>query len=251
MVPVTRKLGRIRPSKARLAALPLFGALLAPQLPAPPAALDFTSGGPAYAGTLGNTRAGCCTISGVGHLTQGWEAFHGRPAAFGDDQALALYSELEGYDPRTGQPDNGLVETDVLDYWVRNGLFGSRLNAYSTINPSNATHIKQSIWVYGGVYLGLMLPESAERQTDAGAPWTVSWFTRMLGGHCVVSQKYDDNYLYVDTWGILQPVTWDFVYRYFDAAYAPYSPLWLDSQGKSPGGLDAAGLSADLLYVAG
>lgn len=246
-----RLLGRIQPNFARYQVLPRFAAL-APQLPAPPAALDFTAGGAGYAGTLGNTTAGDCTIAGVGHLIQGWTAMTGRPTvAFSDEQALAVYSQVEGYDPQTGQPDNGMDETDVLDDWKTGaGLFGTTLVDYATVDPTNIQHIQQTIWVYGGIYLGLMLPRSAEQQTDAGQPWTRPWFSPILGGHCVVSQKYDQTYLYVDTWGQLQPVAWDFVQAYFDAAYAPLSPLWIGADSKTPNGLDLAGLTADLAAVA-
>lgn len=249
-MPGTRKLGRIRPEPRRLAALPHF-ASVAMQLPAPPAALDFTAGGAAYAGALGNQTAGDCTLAGVGHLIQGWSAINGHPIAFGDDAALALYSELTGYDPKTGQPDDGLVETDVLDRWKTPvGLYGNRLADYAFTSPRSVLHVKQAIWVYGGIYLGLNLPEAAERQTDAGEPWTIPWFSRDLGGHCVVAQKYDEAYLYVDTWGLLQPVEWAFVRKYFDAGYAVFNPAWLDATGHTPGGLDAAGLAADLFAVA-
>lgn len=244
-----RFLGRNQSNFARYQALPRFAAL-SDQLPAPPASVDFTAGGAGYAGTLGNTTAGDCTIAGVGHLIQGWTAMTGRPVVFTDAQALAEYSRVEGYDPATGQPDDGMDETVVLEGWTGAGLYGTKLTAYSTVDPTNLTHIQQTIWVFGGIYLGLMLPRSAEQQTDAGQPWTRPWFSPILGGHCVVSQKYDQTYLYVDTWGQLQPVAWDFVQAYFDAAYAPFSRLWLDAQGKSPGGLDAAALMGDLPAVA-
>lgn len=245
-----RKLGRIRPEPRRLAALAHFSSV-AMQLPPPPAALDFTANGAGYAGALGNDTAGDCTLAGVGHLIQGWEAIRGVPIAFSDDAALALYSELSGYDPATGRPDNGLVETDVLDRWKTPvGLYGNRLADYAFVSPRSLIHLKQTIWVYGGIYLGLQLPAAAEHQTDAGEPWTIPWFSRDLGGHCVISQKYDEHYLYVATWGLLQKVEWSFVQKYFDAGYAPYNPAWLDASGHSPGGLDAAGLAADLFAVA-
>lgn len=245
-----RFLGRIAPSKARLAALPMFAAL-APQLPAPPRQIILTEAEAAitYAGTLGNTTAGDCTIAGVLRLMQRWSATNGPALAFTDEQALAIYSQLEGYNPATGEPDNGLVETDVLDDW-KGGLAGNTLAGYSSINPADLLHIQQTIDVYGGAYLGLMLPESAERQTDAGQPWTVPWFSPILGGHCVPAFEYDDYYLYCGTWALRQPVAWDFVLRYFDAAYAPADSLWLGPDGKTPGGLDLAALTADLPAVA-
>lgn len=246
-----RFLGRNKPSAARLAALPMAAPVLA-QLPAPPARILLTEpeAAVAYAGTLGNATAGDCTIAGVGHLIERWSASVGPAVAFTDAQALAIYSQLEGYDPATGQPDDGLVETDVLDAWQRSGLYGNTLAGYSTVDPRDANHIRQTIWVYGGIYLGLDLPQSADQQTDAGQPWTVPLWSPILGGHCVVGLEYDANYLYVGTWGRRQPVAWDFVLRYFDAAYAPANAAWVGPDGKTPGGLTLADLTGDLPFVA-
>jgi len=249
---ITYKRGRIRPERAALDALPRFAASPAVQsLPNPPASCNQAT--PAsYSGTLGNTTAGDCTIAGVLRLMQSWSSrTAATPLQFTDAQALDVYSALEGYDPATGQPDNGMVETDVLDYWVKTGVYGNKLAGYSAIDPQEIEHVKQAIWIYGGVYLGLSLPEVAEQQTNAGQPWDLSWYqSRVLGGHCVVGLEYDETYIYVGTWGQRQPVTWRFFQRYFDAAYAPANGLWIGPEGKTPGGLTMDGLTADLNYVA-
>lgn len=247
-----RHLGRLRPPPHVSSALPLAAAVLA-QLPPPPDQVILTEveAAATYSGTLGNTTAGDCTIAGVGHLLQRWSlASSPAPIAFTDAQALAIYSQLEGYDPATGQPDNGLMETDVLAAWTGGGLFGNRAAGYATVSISSVDHIKQTIDVYGGIYLGLDLPRSAEEQTDAGVPWTEPWFSPILGGHCVAGFEYDPNYLYVGTWGIRQPVAWSFVERYFDAAYAVADAAWLTATGRTAAGLDLSGLVGDLPAVA-
>lgn len=246
-------LGRVRPSPRRLAALPRFAAVQA-RLPDPPASADYTSDGAAWAGSMGNDTAGDCTIAGVGHLIQGWGAATGRPTPIGKAQAIAAYSALSGYNPATGANDTGLVETDVLDHWQQSGFWGNRLAGYSFVDPTNAIHVKQSIWCFGGAYFGLELPGYAVKRTDRGEPWTLfplHQLMPMAGGHCVVGQKYDDEYLYVDTWGGEQAVAWDFVSYYFDAAYALVNPLWIGDGGIAPNGLDLAGLMSDLPAVAG
>ena len=69
---MARCLGRLRPSAAKMASIQRFAA--SPQmqaLPAPPASCNQAT--PAsYAGTLGNTTAGDCTIAGALHLMQSW-----------------------------------------------------------------------------------------------------------------------------------------------------------------------------------
>lgn len=246
-----RFLGRVKPSAQRLARLAPFAAV-ATQLPAPPAQiiLPESIATPAYAGTLGNTTAGDCTIAGAGRLIQAWSAANGNPVAFSDEQALAEYGAVEGYDPATGQPDDGCVETDVLDYWVKTGMYGNKLDSYAAVQPASLDHVRQTIWVFGGIYLGLDLPRSAEEQTDAGQPWTDPFWSPILGGHCVVGLEYDENYIYVGTWGVRQPVSWDFFVRYFDAAYALANAAWIGADGKCPGGLVLSALVGDLPYVA-
>jgi hypothetical protein len=247
--------GRIRPAAAVLAALPAFAlSSLAATLPPAPSQMIFTEevASPSYAGTLGNSTAGDCTIAGALRLQQSWTA-RTRPSAlqFSDQQALADYSALSGYNPATGANDTGLVETDVLDYWTKTGFEGNKLAGYATLDPRNIDHAKQSIATFGGVYLGLNLPASAEEQTDAGQPWTVPWLIpRILGGHCVVGLEYDEYYIYVGTWAKRQPVAWDFYLRFFDAAYAPVDALWIEASGLSPSGLGLAALTADLPAVA-
>jgi hypothetical protein len=248
-----RCLGRIAPARHVLAALPRFGAS-APmqQLPDPPGQIILPEAiaTPTYAGTLGNTIAGDCTLAGVLRIQQRLSAqTRPVPLQFTDQQALADYSVMTGYNPATGQPDPGCVETDVLDYWARTGWQGNRIAGYTAINPRNITHIKQSIWVYGCSYLGVDLTQSAMDQTDAGEPWTVDFLSPSIGGHCVPAFEYDDYYLYCGTWAKRQAVSWDYVLRRFDAAYALVDPYWLQASGQSPGGLDLAGLTADLNYV--
>ena len=244
--------GRLRPSAAKMASIQRCS----PHRPGDPGAArapaSCNQATPAsYAGTLGNTTAGDCTIAGALRLMQSWSSrTTATPLAFTDQQALSIYSTLSGYDPSTGANDTGLVETDVLDYWSKSNFEGNTLAGYSAINPQDVEHVKQAIWVYGGVYLGLSLPETAEQQTAAGQPWDLVWYyPRVLGGHCVVGLEYDENYIYVGTWGVRQPVSWGFFARYFDAAYAPADSLWIGADGRTPGGLGMDGLTADLSYV--
>jgi hypothetical protein len=249
------RLGRKPPSPDALARIPRFAASdLVAALPPPPAEIILTEdiADATYSGTLGNTTAGDCTIAGMLRLQQFWAAkAQGKPVAFTDDQAITIYSALSGYDPATGANDTGLVETDVLDAWVNTGFEGNKLAGYSSIASVGVSQTQQAISIYGGVYLGLVLPESAMKQTEAGEPWSDVWyFSRALGGHCVVAFEYDQYYIYVGTWGKRQPVTWEFFSRHFDAAYAPCDPLWVSPGGQTPYGSTLDAMMADLPAVA-
>lgn len=244
----TLKLGRLRPRAGRLAALRPFAALAASLPPPPIAVSNGTEQG--YAGMLGNDTAGDCTIAGLLGLMQNWAARNGRVLRFTAEQALAIYSRLSGYDPKTDAHDTGLVETDVLDLWVRLGFEGNRLAGYTALDPQDFTHLRQSIWLNGGVYLGMEMPNSAMEQFRAGEPWTVPTHSSVEGGHCVVAFDYDPEYLYVRTWDKRHLVAWDFVSRYMDVGYAPVDELWIGDGGTSPSGQTLAQLLGDLPALA-
>jgi hypothetical protein len=129
---------------------------------------------------------------------------------------LKAYEAVSGYDPRTGENDNGAVEIDVLNYWRRNGIGGRKFDAYVALEPRNHEHIRDSIHLFGGCYVGLALPVSAQRQrtwtvppggpTGPGAPG--SW-----GGHAVVLVAYNPRRVTCITWGEEKQMTWAFSTR--------------------------------------
>ena len=135
-------------------------------LPPPPTAVDWTAGIAQWPVSL-NDRLGCCTIAGAAHLVQGWTTKASPPGVvLADDVVLAAYEAVSGYDPATGQNDNGAVELDVLKYWRNNGLgaSGDKIAAFASVNVQDGTEIKNAIALFGGIYIGLALPLTAQSQ---------------------------------------------------------------------------------------
>ncbi|MGC2138605.1 MAG: hypothetical protein WA627_12650, partial [Candidatus Sulfotelmatobacter sp.] len=160
------------------------------------------------------------------------------------------------YNPNTGANDNGAQEIDVLNYWRQTGIAGHKIQAYMALEPSNHTHVMDGTWIFGGCYIGLALPKSAQAQTSNKQIWSVppsgtggdgapgSW-----GGHAVPVVAYDSRSLTVVTWGALQTMTWGFWAAYCDEAYAILSPDFLkqkDGQPVAPSGFNLAQLQEDL-----
>jgi hypothetical protein len=67
----------------------------------------------------------------------------------------------------------------------------------------------------------------------------------------VPALAYNQNSLTVVTWGALQKVTWSFLDKYCDEAYALISRDWLSAASKSPAGLNLQELLNDLADVTG
>jgi len=193
-----------------------------------------------------NDSIGDCTCAGVAHLLQAWTTYVGTPVILADDQVVGLYSAITGYDPSNPSTDQGAVELDVLNYWRSTGAVGHKIDAYARVAVANTDQVKTALSLFGGLYLGLALPLSAQSQTVWDATGGYQGRPGSWGGHCVVAQAYDENGLTVITWGQAKRMTWAFFSAYCDEAYACLSRDFLTATGTDPAGLAWDALEADL-----
>lgn len=205
-----------------------------------------------------NDSVGCCTVSAVAHSIETWtRAARGSLSPIPDRAVLQAYSEVSGYDPLRPSTDRGAVMLDVMNYWRKAGLGGHRLEVYTSIPNRRPDLLRCAIWLFGGVQLGIQLPQTAEDQLDAGKPWTVppgwfAWFhpknrAGSWGGHAVYAVDYDRDWVYLTTWGMVQPASWDWIEAYTDERYACLDEQdWVGPDGLSPSGFDLARLRDDL-----
>jgi hypothetical protein len=113
-------------------------------------------------------------VASAGHDIEAWTTTAtGVEAQVTDQQVIAAYSAITGYDPATGANDNGARELDVLKYWRTTGIAGHQIGAFAEVGPTNHQEVGQSIYLFGGLYLGLNMPNTAQAQTSAGEPWDV------------------------------------------------------------------------------
>jgi hypothetical protein len=187
----------------------------------------------------GNDQYGDCTMAGVAHLISAWNAEVKEKEAIPSSKAVvAEYLKL------TGGQDTGLNEANVLQTWHRSGLFGHKIEAYAPVSPSNIVEIQQAIAFYGGAYLGIQCPESAQEQFAADEPWTFVKGSPVEGGHCIVALGYVPSGALCATWGGIALVTWQFLAHFLEEVWAAISPQFV-AAGKVPR-LDLATLEADL-----
>ncbi len=256
---------RIDPLKLKLGKQPprhdprtlLLASYTTAALPAPPPTMNLASKVGNAWGMMDNDQIGDCTCAAAGHLIMEWTAnAQSKMAVPSDQQIVAAYSAITGYNPATGANDNGAQELDVLNYWRQQGIAGHNIQAFIALEPSNHTHVMDAVWIFGGCYIGLALPKSAQAQTSNKQVWSVppagtggdgkpgSW-----GGHAVPVVAYDSRSLTVVTWGALQAMTWGFWAAYCDEAYAILSSDYLAQKGgqmQTPNGFNLAQLQEDL-----
>jgi hypothetical protein len=235
----------------------LLASYTTPTLPAPPATMNLTKKVKVPWGMMDNDQLGDCTCAAAGHLIMEWTAnAQSKTVTPTDAEIVEAYSAITGYNPATGANDNGAVELDVLNYWRQTGIADHKIQAFMALEPANHAHVMDAVWIFGGCYIGLALPKTAQAQTQNHQPWSVtsagttgdgapgSW-----GGHAVPVMAYDSRSLTVVTWGALQTMTWGFWAAYCDEAYAILSPDFLKQKGGqtvAPSGFHLAQLQEDL-----
>lgn len=236
---------------------PRLSAYMSAELPTPPKFCDWTRGVADF-GEMLNDQLGCCVIAAMGHAIQTWTLNTEKEITIPDSDVLDAYEKWAGYNPLDPSTDQGTVELSALNDWRQAGssmLDEEQLSAFMTVQPGNLEHVKQTIAIFGGIFVGISLPVTA--QSQVGTCWEVqpgagedalpgSW-----GGHGIWVPKYDgdDNVFTCITWGKPQPMTKEFWLTYVDESYGLVSPSWIESNGQTPSGFNLTQLLTDLKSV--
>lgn len=218
------------------------------KLPTPPDTFDETAGVPEWP-MYANDRIGDCTIAAAGHMIEAWTAAgQGHAVEVPEAAVLSAFDQVKQVDPATGEA--GAVVLDVLRLWRSSGIADHRIGAYARVSVHDHVLVRAATWLFGGLYLGLQMPVSAQRQETWDWPGSLtgpaapgSW-----GGHAVDVVRYGADMLTAVTWGRLQGLTWSFLDRYCDEAYCILSADFLAGD-RAPNGFDLEALKADLALV--
>lgn len=207
-----------------------------------------------------NDSVGDCTIAGMAHAFTAMGTYAGySQALFDDAEILRVYSEISGYNPDTGENDNGCQMQDVLNYMRTNGITDASgkahvVAAYAALgNPSDTLLLSECLKTFGAVYVGINCPQSAEDQFGR-EPWTYEPYSPIVGGHAISlhhRQPYGSaiGVFKFSTWGALQPVTIGFISHYVEEAWAFITPDWIEANGSTVDGINLSQLTADMAYV--
>jgi hypothetical protein len=201
-------------------------------------------------GMLLNDVLGDCVPAAMGHLVHQWSWFANPPGFIPTKpEALAAYEAIGNYVPGNPSTDQGCDMLTALQYWKKTGFAGHSIDAYVSVDWTNATEVNKAIQLFGSLFLGIQLPISAQGQSvwevppegtrGNGAPG--SW-----GGHCVPILAVNPEQLTCVTWGGVLNMSQGFFAAYADECYACLSPDWISKSGLSPSEFDLAQLQADL-----
>jgi hypothetical protein len=242
-----QKLGKL-PPRVDVRTLSLKEYVDPARLPEPPDVLDVTAHVAAWP-MYGNDRIGDCTTAAAGHMIEAWTAeSRGAAVEVSESAVLAAFDRVKLVDPLTGE--EGAVELDVLRDWRKHGVGRHRIGAFARVSVHDHLLVRTAAWLFGGLYIGLALPLSAQLQQTWDWNGSLSGDDRpgSWGGHAVDVVRYGPAGLTIVTWGSLKAMTWSFWDRYCDEAYCILSRDFLDGD-RAPNGFDLAALRADLELV--
>lgn len=204
-------------------------------------------------GMMGNDKLGDCTAAAIFHQIQVWTYYaRNQVVTVPDSEVIRFYSLTTGYNPSDPNSDRGGVELDILNYWRKNSFDNHTLSSFISITPPDHNEFRDSIYYFGGAYLGIQLPIAAQGKNQwvtSSLSCGPSWEPGSWGGHAVVSPWYNKIGPVVITWGTLLQMSWDFLDRYCDEAYCLLSPDYMNNNNRSPLGFDFETLSKDLQLV--
>jgi len=207
----------------------------------PPRSFDYSSRVAKYPMALNDTY-GTCTIAGVIHMLQLIYAEIGEDFEYpGDDAVKETYFKL------SNGADTGLVEQSVLQTWMKDGLFNNKISAYAPVNIKNRDEMMAAIYLFGSVYLGVEMPDSAEIQFEQHQPWHLDGtYEPPSGGHCVVATGYNRFGIDIITWGATESMTWGWWEEYGSEAWVVIPEVFVEADHGPVWNIDILALQQDL-----
>jgi len=198
-----------------------------------------------------NDNLGDCVVAAQAKMDRSWTANAsalGAACSITDADILTEYEKGAGYNPNDPNTDQGWDLLTALAYWQNTGMQGHKIGAYAAINPKHHMMVRAATYLFGGIYIALELPISAQNQTVWDAASGSDGAAGSWGGHCVTIQAILKDQPVCRTWGAAQPMTWAFLDKYCSEAYAVIAPDYLTG-GKTIAGLDISALTADQKLV--
>ena len=236
-----------------------FKTYLKPTLPAPPATeTKWIAKIPSKSwGMMGNDTYGDCTCAAAGHMILEWTTdTQPKPVVIPNPDIIQFYDHFSG-----GNPDAGANMLDVLKYWRSHGLDGHKILGFAQLTLKNDAQLKSSVSIFANCYIGVALPNFAVNPPPGNNMLDIPWVVPAGGahgdaapnpnnGHCIPAVGYDEENLYIVTWGQLKSMSWQFYAAYADESFAVLSNDWL-AKNKAPSGFDLAALQQDLNQIDG
>jgi hypothetical protein len=226
---------------------------LTPALPVPPRKIGHHNLLPIDIGMLGNDSYGDCVWAGAAHESMLWNDMASRQVTFSDQSVLSDYSTVTGFRPNDPNTDNGTDMSDAAKYRQKTGVIDAngvrhKVDAYLALTPGDAVQLRQALYLFGAVGVGVKFPTFWMGKFNAGLEWTYRKNPTFEGGHYIsaMGSASPRGAITIATWGTLHTMSTRAYEHYNDESIAYVSLEALTSSGKTLDGFDIDQLRADL-----
>lgn len=207
---------------------------------------------------LGNSKCGDCVWATMAHLQNNMQRGVGGDAAvtpFSEKSVIGDYSAETGYNG-SKESDKGTLMSDGASYWRKTGIADEagrrhQVSAYVSMRIHDIGELYQAAFDFGGIALGVQLPQSAMDQFTNRQPWSRVANSPILGGHAIaLVGRNSHGHAVIETWDGLTAATPEWLLDYADESLAFLNLSYLDARGINPRGYDRAQLEAKLAGLA-
>jgi hypothetical protein len=175
-------------------------------------------------GSYGNDELNDCSLAAAADIVQFWR---------GAQQPLRSRSLLTQY-AALSPANDGVSTAAMFSVWEKTGILGNKIASVSAVKrtiPALKSAIVHNSVLYAVVNLptsdgqiSTVLEPYVAESLPSGAPnypWTVgNTGSGPLLEHAVVVAGYGPHYVYLVTWGAVQPVSWAWFLKYDVLIYA-------------------------------
>jgi hypothetical protein len=228
-------------------------------LPTPPPTCDYRAKASASLSNIfKNDTLGDCVIAAIAHAVGVATGNAGSTRVFTDQEIIALYTAIGGYNPSDPSTDQGCDELTALAYWQQNGapIGGDKIAGYVAVDPTNEAEVNAAIWLFENLMLCAELPDSWTQVSGSGFVWDCDT-PNPNNGHAFMSASYDSVGPGIETWGLSGSILRAAMSSNITTAAGGscYAVLMSDSimkaSGKAPNGFDWEQLCADFDAIGG
>jgi hypothetical protein len=208
-----------------------------------------------------NDELGDCVIAAryhrIGQLTA---LAKGKAFVAAREQLLADYHRVGGYVVGNEATDQGCDMVTNNNDGVSVGYAdGSKDLGWVVLDGTNFEELKAAVWLFeGSVDLGIELPDAwVSPFPSNGGVWDVAGDPNPNNGHCVQVIDYDEDGVWVSTWGIVVKITKAALAKYLSKsawgeAYLHLSPDQITAgNARAPNGVAWEDLVADFDRLGG
>ncbi len=188
----------------------------------------------------GNDIYGSCMMAAAEHADNTFTGNNGAESSFDESLTVTDYLQLSG-------GNNGLNSGQIISFW-ENGLPGvpnAKIMDALNIDTTNAQLVQTAIWLFGGVFFTLSIPDDWYNNFVTGYVWDAPATADSANGHGVWWNGVNSqgNY-HLETWGTYGWITPAGVKDCDPGGFVVFSRRWFNSSGQAPNGYSYNQLAA-------